>query len=70
VKGGFSKIIDWDDLKENTPLNINISSIVMIPHKRRSYWEILDFLFVLKREANKVASVNENKRQTCPTGVN
>ena len=49
---------------------MKISSIVMIPHKRWSYREILDLLFVLKREANKVASVNEKKRQTCPTGVN
>ena len=66
MKGGFAKIIDWDDLKENTPLNINISSIVMIPHKRRSYWEILDLLFVLKREANKVASVNEKHVKLAP----
>ena len=37
VKDGCAKLIKWDDIKHNPPINLKVSPLVAIPHKSREF---------------------------------
>ena len=45
---GFATIVRCDDIKQNPPSNLKISTLEMILHKSRKYRAILDISFALK----------------------
>ena len=58
VKEGYAKIVRWKDIMHNTPKNLKISPVAMIPHKSRLFRAILDISFQLKVNGKKLPSVN------------
>ena len=49
VKGQVRAVL-WDDIKDNHPGQLKVSSVAAIPHKSRAYRSILDLSFVLRLE--------------------
>ena len=49
VKGQVRAVL-WDDIKDNHPEQLQVSSVAAIPHKSRAYRSILDLSFVLRLE--------------------
>jgi hypothetical protein len=45
VKKGQAKLVLWDDIKQDPPKELKISSIAIIPHKSRKFRAILDLSF-------------------------
>ena len=46
VKGQVRAVL-WDDMKDNHPRQLKVSSVAAIPHKSRAYRSILYLSFVL-----------------------
>ena len=61
---GFTTIVRWDNIKQNTLSNLKISPLEMIPHKSRKYRTILDLSFALKVAGWDLPSVNKAKKLT------
>ena len=66
---GFETIVRWEDINQNTPSNLNISPLVMIPHKSRKYRAILDLSFALKVAGWALPSMNKATKETAPAEV-
>jgi hypothetical protein len=58
VKEGLCRLVNWDDIKHNFPQNLKISPLAAVPHKSRVYRMILDLLFQLLVNGNKLGSIN------------
>jgi hypothetical protein len=70
VNAGHSKIVLWDDIKDNPPTQLKISSIAAIPHKLRGFRSILDLSFSLCLKNGGIRpSVNDTTIKTAPKGV-
>jgi hypothetical protein len=50
VKAGFSKIMRWDDIKNNLPPSFKISPVAVIPQEGRRGRIILDLSFAVRLE--------------------
>ena len=59
VKDGCAKLIKWDDIKHNPPINLKVSPLAAIPHKSRDFRMILDLSYNIKVNGIKLQSVNE-----------
>ena len=53
------KIGQMGDIKHSLPKNLRISPIMTIPYKSRDYRMILNLVYNLKLNSNKLPSVNE-----------
>jgi len=60
VKLGHACIIHWDEIKNNPPTNLKISSIATIKHKSCLYQSILDLSYKLCLWGVKMPSINKN----------
>ena len=56
---GFATIVRWGDIKQNSPSNLEIPPLAMIPYKSRKYRAILDLSFALKVAGWDLPSVNK-----------
>ena len=64
---GQARIVLWDGIKDNPPVQFKVSPIAMVPHKSWKWRAILDLAFRLRlREGGHVPSVNENTVKTGP----
>ena len=67
---GKYRVLLWDDIKDTSPAQLNISPIAMIPHKSRKFRAILDFSFGVKMSESKcIPAVNESSAKTAPVGA-
>ena len=67
---GQCKVVRWDSICDNPPMESKISPIAMILHKSRAYWAILDLSFLLRlKDGNDIPSVNEATEKTAPQGA-
>jgi hypothetical protein len=70
VKSGQAKLVMWDSIKENPPVELKISLIAAIPHKLRLFCSILDLLFHLRlKQGGIVPLVNATTIKTAPKGA-
>ena len=70
VNAGQSKIIQWDDIKDNPPTQLKILPIAAIPHKSRGLRSILDLSFSLRlKNGGILPSVNDTTIKTAPKGA-
>ena len=46
-KKGEYNVILWEDIKDNSPLEMKVSPLAMIPHKSRLFQAILDLSFAI-----------------------
>jgi hypothetical protein len=47
-KSGQAKLVAWDSIKDNPPVELKISPIAAIPHKSKQFRSILDLSFNLR----------------------
>ena len=64
IKDGCCRIVKWNDIKQNIPVNLKISPIAAIPHKSREYRMILDLSHAFRAFTTKTLSVNEASNKT------
>jgi hypothetical protein len=70
VKSGQAKLVMWDPIKENPPVELKISPITTIPHKSKLFCSILDLSFHLQlKQGGIVPSVNATTIKTAPKGA-
>ena len=70
VNARQSKIIQWDNIKDNPPAQLKISPIAAIPHKSRGFRSILDLSFSLHlKNGGILPSVNDTTIKTAPKGA-
>ncbi len=70
VKSGQAKLVMWDSIKENPPVELKFSPIAAIPHKSRLFSSILDLLFHLRlKQGGIVLLVNATTIKTAPKGA-
>ena len=63
VKDKCARLVKWDDIKHNPPINLKISPIAAIPHKSRAFRMILDLSYNITVNGTKLASVNETSNK-------
>jgi hypothetical protein len=70
VRTNQARIVAWDDIKDDPPLQLKISPIAAIPHKSKAYRSIFDLSFCLRLENGGVrAAVNNTTTKTVPKGA-
>ncbi len=70
VNAGQSRIVEWDSIKDNPPLQLKILPIAAIPHKSRGFRSILDLSFRLRlKNGGILLSVNDTTVKTAPKGA-
>jgi hypothetical protein len=70
VKSGQAKLVMWDSIKENPPVELKISPIAAIPYKSKLFRSILDLLFHLQlKQGGIVPSINATTIKTAPKGA-
>ena len=63
VKDKCARLVKWDDIKHNPPINLKISPIAAIPHKSRAFRMILDLSYNITVNGTKLASVNKTSNK-------
>ena len=63
VKDGCAKLIKWDNIKHNPPVNLKILPLAAIPHKSREFRMILDLSYNIKVNNTKLQSVNKTSNK-------
>ncbi len=70
VRTKQARVVAWDDIKDDQPQQLKISSIVAIPHKLKDFQSILDLSFRLHLANVGVwAAVNDTTIKTAPKGA-
>ena len=69
ITKGQTKVVLWDDIKDNPPKQLKVSPLAMVPHKSRLFRVILDLLFSLKLSTYHVPSVNESTEKVSLEGT-
>jgi hypothetical protein len=65
-----ARLVAWDDIKDNPPLQLKISPIAAIPHKSKAFRSILDLSFRLRlKNGGILAAVNDTTIKSAPKGV-
>ena len=59
VKEGKCCLVKWDDIKHHPPKNGKVSSIAAIPHKSHDFCMILNIVYQLKINKEKLRNLNE-----------
>jgi hypothetical protein len=63
-------VVLWDDIKDDPPVQLKISPLVIVPHKSKPFCAILDLLWVLKlTNGGILQSVNDSTTLSAPAGV-
>ena len=64
------KVVLWDNIKENPPEELKVSSIVMIPHTSQLFRSILNFSFALRLKNGELPPyVINSSAKTVPRGT-
>ena len=70
VRTKQARVVKWDTIKNNPPMELKILPIAAIPHKLKAYWSILDLSFQLRLKNGGVReAVNDTTRKTAPGGA-
>jgi hypothetical protein len=70
VKVGQAKVVAWESLKDDPPVELKISPIAAIPHKSKQFRSILDLSFPVQlRQGCVLPSVNATTVKTAPKGA-
>ena len=70
VRVGQSKLVLWEDIKDNPPPQLKILPIAAIPHKSKACRSILDLSFSLRLNNGRILeSVNESTVKMAPKGA-
>ena len=70
MDSGKARVVLYDYIKYDIPVEMNVSSIAGIPHKSKAFRSILDLSFALQLIPQvKVPSVNKNTEKTAPAGA-
>jgi hypothetical protein len=70
VKIGQAKLVAWDSIKDNPPVEVKISPIAAIPHKSKQFQSILNRSFHLQlKHGGILLSVNATTVKTAPKGA-
>jgi hypothetical protein len=70
VKIGQAKLVAWDSIKDNPPVELKISPIAATPHKSKQFRSILDLSFHLRlKQGGILPSVNATTVKTAPKGA-
>jgi len=65
-----ARLVPWDDIKDNPPLQLKISLIAAIPHKSKAFRSILDLSFRLRlKNGGVLAAVNDTTIKSTPKGA-
>ena len=62
----YTRIIKWDEIKDNFPATLKVSPLAMSPHKSRKFRAILYLSFVLKVFSLNMSSVKAETMQLSP----
>jgi len=58
-----ARLVPWDDIKEDPPVQLKISPIAAIPHKSKAFRSILDLSFRLRlKNGGVLVAVNDTQR--------
>ncbi len=66
VKQGYACLVEWDDIKDNPPPHLKISTVAAIPHKSRMYCTILDLSYQLLVAGIPLPRVNAATTKLAP----
>ena len=66
---GFCWIVWWKNVRRNPPQNLTILPLVMVPHKSLSWRAILDLLFELTVNRQKLLLVNDTSKALVPAAA-
>jgi hypothetical protein len=70
VRMGQAKLVAWDTIKNNPPVELKFSPIAAIPHKSKQFRSILDLSFHLHlKQGGILPSVNASTIKTAPKGT-
>ena len=70
IDNGQARLILWDSIKDDPPVELKISPIAAIPHKSKQFRSILDLSFHLQlKQGGVLPSVNANTIKTAPKGA-
>ena len=70
VKSKQAKLVAWDSIKDNPPVELKISPIAAIPHKSKQFCSILDLSFNLRlKQEGIIPSVNATTTKTAHKGA-
>jgi hypothetical protein len=70
VKVGQAKVVAWESLKDDPPVELKISPIAAIPHKSKQFSSILDLSFPVQlRQGCVLPLVNATMVKTAPKGA-
>ena len=70
IENGQARLILWDSIKDDPPVELKISPIAAIPHKSKQFRSILDLSFHLQlKQGGVLPSVNANTIKTAPKGA-
>jgi hypothetical protein len=70
VKSGQAKLVVWDSIKDNPPVELKIFPVAAIPHKSKQFCSIQDLSFNLRlKQGGIVPSVNATTIKTAPKGA-
>ena len=62
----FATIVQWDNIKHNSPNNTKVSPVSRVPHKSRDFHTILDLLFRICLSGFDIKSVNKKTVDMAP----
>ena len=70
VANGQARIVKWNDIRHDPPIQLKISPVAMVPHNSRPYRAILDLSFPVRLSPSEtVPSVNSTSTKTAPKGA-
>ncbi len=65
-----ARLVAWDDIKDNPPLQLKISPIAAIPHKSKAFRSIQDLSYRLRlKNGGILAAVNDTTIKSAPKGA-
>jgi len=66
INNGYARVVKWEDIKNDMPVNLKISPVAMIPHASKPYRCILDLSFSLTAHGRQYQSVNDATTPLAP----
>lgn len=70
VANGQARVVKWNDIRHDPPIQLKISPVAMVPHNSRPYRAILDLSFPVRLSPSEIVpSVNSTSTKTAPKGA-
>ena len=63
IAQGYTRVVQWRDIKGDVPKKLKLSPAAMIPHKSKAYCCILDLSFALVLNGVRLALVNKQTKK-------